>query len=695
MFNKNLLAIVKLCEWLLVGGSLCVVSVALRAGDHSALDGAIQALAKLEPGQDLSVLNPIEQAVVQSRADEQARMDIENRLVAILRGTATDDAKAYACRQLGIVGSDESVPVLAELLPNPRLSHMACYALEDIGSPAALRSLRDMLGKTEGREKIGIAISLGRLADPDAVLILSDLLHARDNTLAEVAVTALGRIGTLPAAEALRSYAGAAPPEFDHVVADAICNAAELLCRRGDPAAAVRLYESLQSAESERIRAAAFRGLMVAKPSESIRMVIAGLASEEPWQRAVAADYLVDLKQQEAIRAIASAIPELPLSGKIAALVSLQDRADPALRAAALELLDHPDTEIRIHALKVLRMSGTAHDVTELAHLATAAEDDRIRAAAFETLRLMPARGTNQALIGWMQTEGNLSPAIVQCALARRSPMFLPVFLEAAKDSHPAIRIEAFHALEIMATERDIHTLIELLCRSSEGEEREAAGRAVWISCQKIPDPTQRPAPLLAAFQKADAAGQCAILPSLARMGGEESLRAVHSAMQSTDRSVRDAGYRALANWPDASVADELFEIARHGNLPAYRVWALRAYARVISLPNDCPPQQTFDRLKQALDLATRIEDKKLILSRFGSVRTIETLALLRDFVDDPELQGTVVAAIFEAAKGLSQTDPEPARAALEAIRSLTQDEALRQQIPKVIQDIDARKQDR
>ncbi|MEE8451816.1 MAG: HEAT repeat domain-containing protein, partial [Thermoguttaceae bacterium] len=657
-------------------------------------DQAFNKLLVLELGQGLEIFNHIRVAVVRSRTDKNIRADLEARLIAILGSDATDLAKDYACRQLAIVGSDTSMAVLAELLPNPRLSYMARYAIEGIGSPVAIRTLREMLGKTDGRQKVGVVISLGRLAAGSAVSELSALLAQEDEELREVAVVALGRIGTIPAADALRDFADKAPAGLRNVLVDAKLHAARSLCRQGEYEAAVGLCESLRSADSERVRAAAFRGLISAKPSESLAMILAGLAADEFWKRAVAADCVVELQKPEEIEIIARAVPQLPAAGNIAALNSLKNRRDPAVREAALASLDRADTEVRTTALAALIASGTAEDVSTLADLAATAEDLRVRNAAFETLRLMTADGTNRAMIALIGEAKTPNPVVVKCALARRSPEFVPAFLKAAESSDAATRLEAFKALEIMATEKEAASLAGLLCKTAPGEEREAADRAVWMSCRKISDPALRLAPLLEAMEKADVAGQCAILPSLARMGSQRSLAAVHSAMKSEDRALRDAGHRALSNWPDATVADELLEIAKTSEVESYRVWSLRAYARVVSLPNERPPQQTFAMLDGAMKLATRTEDKQLIISRLGSVRVPDALARLLSLLDDEELKGSAAAAVFTLAKGLSQSHPDRAKAALKRIEPMTDDAAILQQIPKVLGDIEARKQE-
>jgi HEAT repeat protein len=347
-----------------------------------------------------------------------------------------------------------------------------------------------------------------------------------------------------------------------------------------------------------------------------------------------------------------------------------------------------------VAALETFVTSGTAQDVPMLARLASVATDSSVRDTAFEVLRLMNAEGTNQAFRSLMSEEKSLTPVLVQSALARRSPEFVPAFLEAAESSNPAIRLEAFKALEIMATDTDAESLVRLLSKTRPGDEREMASRAVWMSCQKISDPSQRAGPLLRALATVDAAGKSALLPALARLGGKESLAAVHAAMASEDQVVRNAGYRALANWPDAGVAEELLNVVKTSDVETYRIWALRAYARVISLPNERPPQKTFEMLSGAMKLARRVEDKKLIVSRLASVRVPGALALLVSYLDSPELKDAAVPAVFTLAKGLSQSHPDRAKAALEKVRPLVKDSATLQQIPKVLRGIEARKRE-
>jgi HEAT repeat protein len=676
------------------GMAVVVMLSTLAAGAAEvipALDAAFQALAQLEVGQSLLPLAPIEQALRRAHGDPTTREDLERRLAAILRGDTTDAGKDYACRQLAIVGSDSSAPIVATLLTNPRLAYMARYALEGIGTSAAIKELREALVTTNGPQKVGVVVSLGRLSDADAESAIGRLLGQKDSPLVEAAVIALGRIGTASSADVLARFAETAPASFENVITNARLDAAERLCSRDERREAIRVYKELQSSESENSRAAAYRGLIDASPSDSAQLIISGLAASESWKRAAAADCIREVRTNHDIQTIAKSVSGLPIPGRVAALASLKGRSDPVLRDAALASLTQLDSELRIVALDVLIEAGLPPDVPQLARLASSDTVSEVRDAATRTLKLMTAEGTNQAVITLMSDEKTLNTSLVDCALGRRSSEFVPAFLRAAESSVETTGLKALNALEIMASPTDADALVRLLRKTQPGSKREAAGRAFWMCCQQISDASQRSAPLITAMENAEANGQCAILPVLARLGGKDALKAVRKAMSSQTELVRDAGHRALANWPDATVANELLDIAQTSKVASYRIWSLRAYARVVSLPSERPPQQTFEMLTNAVPLATRREDRELFMERFGAVRTPDALTYLLSCLDDSELKTAAVPAVFTLAKGLSQTHPEIARTALERIQSMTKDDAMLQQIPRVLRDIEAR----
>jgi HEAT repeat protein len=235
--------------------------------DKAAVDKAFEALKTFDWGVDYNkfreVLGPIEDAVPASYGDVAARKDLEIKFAAVLPSGASRAAKDYVGRKLAIIGTAESVPALAALLPDKDLSHMARYALERIPAPESGKALRDALVKTSGAEKAGVIGSLGARRDTESIADLAALVGDSDAAIALAAATALGDIGTVESAKALHD----AKPASDVVklrVADARLTAGERLLAAGDKAGALAVYKSLVASPAKNVRLAATRGLLLA-----------------------------------------------------------------------------------------------------------------------------------------------------------------------------------------------------------------------------------------------------------------------------------------------------------------------------------------------------------------------------------------------------------------------------------------------
>jgi len=235
------------------------------ASADEALDKALEALKTYDWGQDRAVLNPIEKAVAASHGDAAAQKALEAKLVAVLGSDATRAAKDFACRQLSLIGTADSVPALAALLPDAKLSHMGRYALERIADAAATKALRDALGKVNGLQKVGVINSLGVLRDAEATGALTALLGDSDAEIASAAAAALGSIGTAEAAKALGDFQKKAPEALKLAAADACLTCAERLLAAGNKVQALLIYKTLSAADQPKhVRLAAMRGMLAA-----------------------------------------------------------------------------------------------------------------------------------------------------------------------------------------------------------------------------------------------------------------------------------------------------------------------------------------------------------------------------------------------------------------------------------------------
>ena len=249
--------------------AVCLLTVALaglatRALADEALDKAFEALAKYDWGQDRSVLKPIDDAVVASHNDAAAKKALEKRLVEVLKSDAPHAAKDYVCRKLSLIGSAASVPALAALLPDEKLSHMGRYALERMPCAEAVAAMREALSKTQGLQKIGVINSLGVRRDAKSTAALTALLKDSDPQIVAAAAAALGSIGTVQASKALGEFQKTAPESLALAAADACLVCAERLLADGKKLEAMGIYKSLSKSKIKHVRLAAMRGLLAA-----------------------------------------------------------------------------------------------------------------------------------------------------------------------------------------------------------------------------------------------------------------------------------------------------------------------------------------------------------------------------------------------------------------------------------------------
>jgi HEAT repeat protein len=228
------------------------------------LDKAFEALKTYDWGTDRKKMDPIDDAVIATRGDVDARKALEKRLAAVLGSGASRSAKDYVCRTLKTMGTAESVPALAALLPDKDLSHMARYALERISAPEAAAAMRSALPGLTGALKAGVAGSLGVRRDEASVPALAGLLGDADKAVVSAAACALGSIGTPEAAQALGPAVKSAPQGVKPAVADGCLVCAELLLADGKKAEAVALYKSLVNDPRKQVSVAAKRGLLSA-----------------------------------------------------------------------------------------------------------------------------------------------------------------------------------------------------------------------------------------------------------------------------------------------------------------------------------------------------------------------------------------------------------------------------------------------
>ncbi|MDR3181894.1 MAG: HEAT repeat domain-containing protein [Planctomycetaceae bacterium] len=302
------------------------------------------------------------------------------------------------------------------------------------------------------------------------------------------------------------------------------------------------------------------------------------------------------------------------------------------------------DATLRRAALLSLVQLGGVNEVPLLLGQIFAGKD---KDAATLALTRLTGDDVDAALIKQLKEEQDQGKfvAIANILNQRNNKTIRPVLLDRAKAAGTANRLQLLQLAEPLSSKADAVSFVDVWTLIKDKGEQGTSEQ------------------IIARLVGGDSASVAAKLPSVS--GGANSDAALSLLGRISDPKTLDGIKKlpnalfALANWNNAQVADDLFKIAEDQKKPeGDRITALRAFVRVISLPNDqlgikITSQEQAARLEKAFGLAKRDEDKLLIIQRAGQIRTVESLRFVLKSFDDAKLQETVCGAVLDLAHHL------------------------------------------
>lgn len=356
------------------------------------------------------------------------------------------------------------------------------------------------------------------------------------------------------------------------------------------------------------------------------------------------------VKGPEATKKFAALLPKLSPEIQVELLNALAARGDRTARAAILECLKSGEASVRTAAILVLGPLGEATDVPVLTQKITSA-DSTEQNAAKTSLTQLCGPSINKAIAGELKAaKPDLRIAIIGILEARRAADCAADILAYVQDSDPRVRKIAMDALGRLAGPSHVAGMVGGVLKAVPGAEREAAEKAVMFVCSREKDADRRAAPLLAVWKTYSEDEKAVLLPLLGRIGGSEAFKIVEAAMADAALPRREAGIRALCNWPDASIAPKLIELVKTTKDANYRRLALQALARVAALPDKRSAAERLDMLKTAMTLANADEERNYILKRAKAVRTVESLRFVAPYMEQPAYAQEACTTVVELA---------------------------------------------
>ena len=658
--------------------------------------------------------------------------------------------KSFLIQMLRVCGGPEAARAVGGLLLDEKLCEDATHALLSMRDGGA-DQLRAALPRARGTCRLTIIQALGVARDAESSGALLYAIADEDREIRLAAMHGLANIGEASAADALMKAAGEATgyerwrateaclllarrlnasgadrvaarlrafreetgrhrerllsPGTPYVrVIDGLCAPCRVgieswimiegyASSREGPKRAEKIYRALwdgRTGDGERhVRCSALRGLAEVLGAEAFDQLRAAMKSDDMQIRAVATDVAISMPGEGITRRWIDELKQATGAAKIGTLEILARRGDAVALPAVLETLKADDENVRAAAIDAIASLGSRAAVPPLVAL-LGGEDAKERQAIQLALQRVRGEGVEEE-IGRAITRAKpvAKVALLEVIASRGATSLTNDVLACATDGDANVRRAAIETLGALGDTRTLPKIVELLLAADASRVRETAEKALTSVCLRIDDVTVCSEVVAGAIPRANVKAHGSILRVLARLGGQRSLDAVRAAWGSPDEELKDAAVRALAEWRDAQAADDLKRIAKESDKLTHKVLALRGFVRVLGLPSDRPSAETLALLREAMEIASRVDDKKMVLGGLSSVPHIDALRWGLSYLEKDTFREEAAAAVVGVARAINGQYPDEAKDALKRVMAASKNQHLCKQAQQVVDHID------
>jgi len=547
------------------------------------------------------------------------------------------------------------------MLLKDETTDMARYALEKIPGAAADKALLESLNELRGDSKLGIISSLGQRKTREAAKALAVLLADQEPAVASAAAVSLGRIGGQESAAALSGAYDNAQAAFKVDIASAmlIC-AGEFLSSR-DYASADQIFGRVLNSQPPLVplvlRQTALKGKIIAAEKDAASGLILETLTRGPQEMHEPAIVLVPMVFKESdITSILGLLPKLPAASQVQALAALMNYPKDVVRPAVLAAAKSASPDVRIAALRDLARVGDPSTVPLLAERAALSKGGE-QLAARASLWTLPGKEVDEAILFWLvgSPSDPVKNELIQASGERRIASGKILLMSLAGSGPLNNSLEAAKALRAVASADDIPALAGILLGMNDEQAQEEMENTIGALAQKISDPYSRanhveallaPAPNSKLQPLTDVSKRCLLYRTLGKIGDDSSLPLIRAALKDPNPAVQDSAVRALADWPNPTPREDVLEIAQESQDLTHQVLALRGYVRMISLEKFKSPEAAVRSLETALALASRPEEKKLVLGALPDFACPEALVLAESLLNVDGVREEAQAAV-------------------------------------------------
>jgi HEAT repeat protein len=620
----------------------------------------------------------------------------ESSLIAVLKSNAGPAEKDAACARLKFIGTARCVPAVAALLTDEQLSHSARYVLESMNPGEAGAALLTALNQTKGPTQIGLINSLAARGDPRAVPALAKLLKSSEPSTVMAAACGLGMIGGPRVIKPLQVLAKNSAGHVHQTAVDALLRCANASLLSGNPSRAHAIFNYLhQQEESDTVRIAAFRGLILASGNNGLALTVEAIKEPAGPDRTAALQCIHELPGTNATRTLAALLPEVGPAVQLALVEGLHQRGDPYASPALAAFATQARPELVPAVLRALGTLGTASHVSLLADYAASPQQVEQATAREALLELHRGPVTETLITQLSRSTPAVQSELVRALGGRGDHAAVPKLFELIERGPESVRTSAYQALALLAEQPDVGPMVRLVLDAKAPTDRERASEALSVACRHIQNRrgTFDAQPLMAGLATGSADARVALMPVCSELVSPKVRLTLRTAIEDTNDKVRTAAIRATCESIDTELLDDLVSLALHARDETTRGLAIDGAVR-LTQQEDAPGlsnERRVTALKALLAIGKRPEEKRRVLSGLAEVPGRDALKTVEPALEDQDVHAEASRAALQIALTVPSAQAQDALAVLNKALEGTPDDATRKALEAGIQQIEAR----
>jgi HEAT repeat protein len=580
---------------------------------------------------------------------EAAGSLIEKNLLNALESQSDVEVKTFLLNQLNLTGSDKSVDEIKKYLSDENLIEPATQTLLSIGSEAAARALLEALPNSTEKSKVTLIKALGELKYRFAVNPVSAFAESDNPIFKKVVYTALADIADPASYQLLFNAAKKVDFQYEPTnAAEAFLVYADNLSGSGNLKLGQKALKAIMKANRPDDRLHNYAGALAVYSKhfgyEAMPLLLKAIDNDNKAFRVAVLNIAKETGDVAATRQWLNKAQSVSPEVKAEIIDMLGRKGDPLATEFVSENLNSPSPDIRKEAISALvKIEGKDAVPRLLSHLLNGNDLPEAKNAL---MQLLDRDHLQPVAAGLSQTSGTVKAALVDLIASKSGEEYFRDIFNLTKSANQEEKTSAFNALKNVSSSDNLNELINLLLSVNDEKEISQVQAAVISAAKGVEmEKTEKGNILRALKNSGNKERLIAILPEI---GGDIALKTVTGYFNNSSGIIKEAAFKALTDWKEYAASASLYDICK-SNSGDYQKEAFKSFVSQVRSAN-LPDDQKLLQYRKIMPYANSADDKKMVISSIGDLKTFLSLVYLEQYLNDNNLQQAAARAIMKIA---------------------------------------------